>query len=626
MRVLLVCASGRASTSVRASRVGVGLQLALFHLSPSHPPIPVNQLSPHRSIGDDDESSRTQGTTRLLLKGEIPAGRMPGLLPFTTVEYEEPLSDQLYDSAMLHGWLSCIDRLSTRRRERWCALDQNVLYEFEPQMGEMLLRAKHNLQGCVCYVPGDSADTFIVRTAGLFSTFGAKTAEIEISYTVDDASRRDMWIRAIALSSVMQLMEESKRVPHLIQQAVDARDEAAARKAKRRAQRQFERGSAAAGFSADLGTRASATTPGRHEGRSSAQTDSTTTTGTPSATNSSNPTGRGSVSASARQRAAAGSLAGSVRPLTAKERARMGAAVANGSSAASVAPSTARTVSVQGRAREGRSRAGGVRTSAAATNCEGSQVKVLDQAGLSGEGERESDIMSRESTDAASKEASDSLTCSTPSSSLVPSAAVSAGATDSDAESTSGANCSERALASRSGASQPGAAGAVTEGDDGANNARVPVVRRNVAVSSRTRVGQSPAPAPPAPVASFEARSGSMEGELESADLRGEGAGREDTPARAVIQVPLVAVRESLRKVEVAGQLGGGGKHAETSLAGQSCVDEAPLKPLLAGKVRVGGEGGRKRGADQNEGDANPVDGGGHETSAEPPPVPPRRR
>ena len=35
-------------------------------------------------------------------------------------------------------------------------------------MGEMQLRAKHNLEGCVCYVPGDSQDTFIVKTAGLY--------------------------------------------------------------------------------------------------------------------------------------------------------------------------------------------------------------------------------------------------------------------------------------------------------------------------------------------------------------------------------------------------------------------------------------------------------------------------
>jgi hypothetical protein len=63
---------------------------------------------------------------------------------------------------------SVADRLNTRRRERWCAIDENLLYEFEPVMGEMTLRDKHNLEGCVCYLPEGSTDTFIVRTAGLF--------------------------------------------------------------------------------------------------------------------------------------------------------------------------------------------------------------------------------------------------------------------------------------------------------------------------------------------------------------------------------------------------------------------------------------------------------------------------
>jgi hypothetical protein len=93
---------------------------------------------------------------------------MPGIFPFTTVEYTEPLADQLYDNALLHGWLSCIDRVNTRRRERWCAINDNNLYEFEPEMGEMMLRAKHNLEGCTCYVPVESDDTFILHTAGLF--------------------------------------------------------------------------------------------------------------------------------------------------------------------------------------------------------------------------------------------------------------------------------------------------------------------------------------------------------------------------------------------------------------------------------------------------------------------------
>ena len=34
------------------------------------------------------------------------------------------------------------DRLSKKRRERWCAIDENLFYEFEPVLGEMTLRAK----------------------------------------------------------------------------------------------------------------------------------------------------------------------------------------------------------------------------------------------------------------------------------------------------------------------------------------------------------------------------------------------------------------------------------------------------------------------------------------------------
>ena len=36
----------------------------------------------------------------------------------------------------------------------------------------------------MCYVPDGSTDTFIMHTAGLFSTFGARTRELEIRYTV----------------------------------------------------------------------------------------------------------------------------------------------------------------------------------------------------------------------------------------------------------------------------------------------------------------------------------------------------------------------------------------------------------------------------------------------------------
>jgi hypothetical protein len=43
---------------------------------------------------------------------------MPGLIPFTTVEYEEPLADKLFDRALLHGWLSCVGAARARASER----------------------------------------------------------------------------------------------------------------------------------------------------------------------------------------------------------------------------------------------------------------------------------------------------------------------------------------------------------------------------------------------------------------------------------------------------------------------------------------------------------------------------
>ena len=82
-------------------------------------------------VSDGASSMPTQAS---ILRGDLPEGRMPGLLPFTTVAYEEPLADRLYDRAMIHGWLSCVDRLSSVRRERWCAVHDNKLYEFEPQV------------------------------------------------------------------------------------------------------------------------------------------------------------------------------------------------------------------------------------------------------------------------------------------------------------------------------------------------------------------------------------------------------------------------------------------------------------------------------------------------------------
>ena len=100
-------------------------------------------------------------------------------------------------NVVLSRWLSCIDQINTRRRERWCAIHENKLYEFEAVLGELMvnlrafslslplcrksrtvtddltlhkqqLKVTHNLEGCICYASGDSSDTFVLRTAGLF--------------------------------------------------------------------------------------------------------------------------------------------------------------------------------------------------------------------------------------------------------------------------------------------------------------------------------------------------------------------------------------------------------------------------------------------------------------------------
>ena len=557
---------------------------------------------------------------------------MPGLLPFTTVEYEEPLADKLYDAAILHGWLSCMDRLNTRRRERWCALHQNVLYEFEPQMGEMLLRAKHNLEGCVCYVPGDSNDTFVVRTAGLFSTFGTKTVELEISYTVDDPSRRDMWTRAIALSSVMQLMQESKRVPHLIQQAMDAKEAAAARKAERRAQRQFERGSAAveggsaasvAGSSA-IGTlqQQSSELPrgsGGNAGRSIAA--STRSTGRKN----------GSVAASVRRSAATESLSGAVRPLTAKERARMGKAASVGSSTTSVATS-AKAVSLTGVARRvGAIADGGAGDESAVQGADGTRntaggpcdvVKGLkgvpqeiarksarmyrERAGAGDRG-RESDTLSRDSTDVITQEASDSLAPSTPSSSRLQSAR----AADSDAvsEASSSAN-----------------AGVHTAESNGAA-----VIADQVQSSSRER--RVP-PAPRAHVSAHDIEPSSQEAGAGRSECLEAGARQGEVAEASVTQVPLMVVRESLRKVgaEKQGEASHQDQAKAKAVSSQSFVDESPLRPPLARNPKRAVGGNEAQGAGQRSDDnaSSAHAGQGRARSdfdrQEGPPVPPRRR
>lgn len=160
----------------------------------------------------------------------------PGIIPFTTTIAEPSLADILYDDALVRGWLSCIDKVRKKRRERWCAVHENFLYEFEPVHSEMVERDKHSLEGSICWVPegqchakhvpsspasflsffasdfnlasswawsgvltliavvAGSKDTFILHIGGMFRSLDRNSGENQISYTVDDPATLKEWV------------------------------------------------------------------------------------------------------------------------------------------------------------------------------------------------------------------------------------------------------------------------------------------------------------------------------------------------------------------------------------------------------------------------------------------------
>mmetsp|Transcript_28246 Transcript_28246/g.63951 ORF Transcript_28246/g.63951 Transcript_28246/m.63951 type:complete len:392 (+) Transcript_28246:1726-2901(+) len=182
----------------------------------------IGRKGPARDVKElkGQEAADVETGMALMRGGEMPPGRMPGLIPFTTVPLEESLADRLYEEAIIHGWMSCIDRATKRRRERWCALHENQMYEFAERYNEFVLADKISLEGCVCFVAKDSPDSFVVRTAGLFSITSTRALANEIVYTADLPDTVENWVKAIALSSVIQVMRESKMVPNRIKELV----------------------------------------------------------------------------------------------------------------------------------------------------------------------------------------------------------------------------------------------------------------------------------------------------------------------------------------------------------------------------------------------------------------------
>ena len=168
--------------------------------------------------------------------------RVAGLIPFTSVPFEVSFADEIFDEALIHGWLSVIDRADQTRRERWCAVHLYFIYEFEPLGGEMVLKRSVPLDGCICYSLSESLDSFVVSTYALFSDMLLSGTQNELIYTVDEPDLLQRWVKAVTLSTVIKTMTLLKRVPRLIQEAVEDKDRKEAKRAARRERRAAAQG------------------------------------------------------------------------------------------------------------------------------------------------------------------------------------------------------------------------------------------------------------------------------------------------------------------------------------------------------------------------------------------------
>lgn len=110
--------------------------------------VEIDPVNPQSLITEQDDSESLSGS----IGEERELERKPGLIPFTSVPIDNSLADSLLESSLVYGWLmrkTVFDRLPT---DRWCALHENYIYEFEDDLGEMVLKEKVNLKGCICYI------------------------------------------------------------------------------------------------------------------------------------------------------------------------------------------------------------------------------------------------------------------------------------------------------------------------------------------------------------------------------------------------------------------------------------------------------------------------------------------
>ena len=227
-----------------------------------------------------------------------------------------------------------------------------------------------------------------------------------------------------------------------------------------------------------------------------------------------------------------------------------------------------------------------------------------ERAGAGDRG-RESDTLSRDSTDVKTQEASDSLAASTPSSSRPQSAR----AADAVSEASSSANAGVHTAESK---------GTTVIGDQ---------------VQSNSREQRVP-PAPRAHVSAHDIEPSTKEAGAGGSECLEADARQGDVAKTSVTQVPLMVVRESLRKV--GGEKQGEASHQDQAKAravsSQSFVDESPLRPPLAGKPKRAVGGNEAQGAGQrSDENASSADAGQGRARSdfhrqEGPPVPPRRR
>lgn len=128
------------------------------------------ELAQIDDTAEESDDSEQSSKASMDVENDKAIERKPGLIPFTTVPIDNSLADSLFEKSLVCGWLMKKTAFERRPTDRWCALYENYLYEFEDELGEMVLKEKVNLKGCLCYVDeGAQAAIIFMRTA--HSTF-----------------------------------------------------------------------------------------------------------------------------------------------------------------------------------------------------------------------------------------------------------------------------------------------------------------------------------------------------------------------------------------------------------------------------------------------------------------------